>query len=130
MRNKEDASQVLLFCIGGGISVSIYYLTLYILTKYIDVWYPISAFFGSILMYSISFYFQKFLTFKNKSKDKIFKEIILYFSMAGVFLAANIILLYVFVEYIHLKLFVAQLILTVLLSIISFFTTKKIFVKQ
>lgn len=126
---KKELRSIILFCIGGGISVGIYYLVLYYLTEKIQVWYPISAIIGSVIMYSISFVFQKFLTFENKETEDLKKEIIKYFFMSSSFTLSNSILLYILVEFMHLGYFRAQLILTVILSVCSYFITKKILKK-
>jgi len=127
MKNKHRFLEIVRFCTGGVISVGVYYITLYALTEFAKIWYPISSIFGSVLMYGISFLFQKFLTFKNKETKTIPKQLILYFSMAIIFLVTNSFLLFVMVEYLHLKYLIAQIFLTCVLSIISYLTTKKIF---
>ncbi len=121
--------KILLFCFGGGISVGIYYIILYTFIEYLKIWYPISAVIGSVIMYSISFLFQKFLTFENKEIRTLKKEMLMYFGMAISLLLANSILLYILVEFIHLQYLIAQLVLTVVLSVVSYFTTKRILSK-
>ncbi len=125
MKTRE-LGRILLFCLGGVISVGIYYLILYTFTEYLKIWYPISATIGSVIMYSFSFLFQKFITFGNKETKAMKKEMALYFSMAISFLLANSILLYVLVEFVHLKYLIAQAILTIVLSIVSYVITKRI----
>ncbi|KKP91309.1 MAG: GtrA-like protein [Candidatus Nomurabacteria bacterium GW2011_GWD2_36_14] len=117
------------FGISGIICVGLYYLTLYCLTEFVEIWYPISAAIGSILSYTSSFLFQKYWTFDNKDKKEIPKQILRYFIMSGVLLCANSIFLYLLVEYINLKYLIAQIFITVILSIVSYLITKKIFAK-
>jgi len=117
------------FGISGIICVGLYYVTLYCLTEFVKIWYPISAAIGSVLSYTSSFLFQKYWTFKNNDKKKIPKQIFRYFIMSGVLLCANSIFLYLLVEYINLKYLIAQIFITVILSIVSYLITKKIFAK-
>lgn len=127
MKVSKRTREILMFCLGGGISVSVYYAILYLFTRYTSVWYPLASVIGSVVMYRISFQFQKHWTFKNKEKAKTRKQLTLYFSMAFGILLTNSIFLYVLVEYAHLKIFFAQFILTFILTIVSFLLTKTIF---
>ena len=125
--NKQRFSQILRFLLGGGVGVAVYYATLYTLTEFAGVWYVISAIVAFVLNYAINFTLQKFWTFQNKDTKNVSRQLTLYFGMVLGFLATNTTLLYVLVEYVHLKYLVAQLILTFLLTIASFVLTRKIF---
>lgn len=124
---KQKFLEIVKFCLGGGTSLGAYYITLYVLTEFAGVWYPISAAIGSVLTYTISFLFQKYWTFKNKENKKIPKQIFFYLSMSVGLLCANSIFLYILVEYINLEYLIAQVIITVILSVVSYLITKRIF---
>jgi putative flippase GtrA len=115
------------FCVGGGLGVLTAYATLYILTEFAHVWYVASAVIAAILNYVVNFTMQKLWTFENKEVKAIPKQALLYFTMGAIFMPANAGLLYVLVEYVHLPYMLAQVILTVLFSIASYFITHKIF---
>ncbi len=125
--NKQRFSQILRFLLGGGVGVLVYYATLYTLTEFAGVWYVISAIVAFVLNYAINFTLQKFWTFENKDTKNVSRQLRLYFGMALGFLATNTVLLYILVEYVHLGYLVAQLILTLLLTVASFVLTRKIF---
>lgn len=126
---KKEILRIAKFGISGIICVGLYYLTLYCLTEFVKIWYPISAAIGSILSYTSSFLFQKYWTFENNNRKKIPKQITQYFIMSGVLLCVNSIFLYLLVEFVNLKYIIAQIFITVILSIVSYLITKKIFAK-
>lgn len=124
---KQNLLQIVRFLLGGGIGVVAYYVAFYTLTEILGVWYVVSSVVAFILNNGINFLIQKFWTFENKGTKAIPKQLSLYFVMGICILVANTSLLYVLVEYAHLHYMVAQVILTTLLTIISFFLTKRIF---
>lgn len=124
---KQKFFEIIRFCLGGIIGVSVYYIILYTLTEYAGVWYLFSSIIAYVFNYISNFFIQKFWTFKNKNTQKIPKQIFLYFVIAGVFFISNTMLLYIFVEYGKISYMHSQIILTIILSIASYFTTKKIF---
>lgn len=128
MKEKEIL-KIAKFGISGILCVGLYYLTLYCLTEFIKIWYPISAAIGSVLSYTSSFLFQKYWTFENKDKREIPKQVLKYFIMSGGLLVANSSFLYLLVEYKKINYLIAQIFITVILSIVSYLITKKIFAK-
>ncbi|MCX6797887.1 MAG: GtrA family protein [Candidatus Falkowbacteria bacterium] len=127
MLTKQQFFKIVRFCQGGVVGVSLFYLTFYTLTKYVGLWYLFSSIIAYVLNWLANFTIQKFWTFRNKNAQAIPKQLSLYFGVAILFLALNTGSLYVLVKYGHLAPLLAQLILTVLLSIASYFTTQKIF---
>lgn len=125
--NKQKVIRIMRFLAGGGIGVSAYYITLYSLTEFTGMWYVASSIIGSILNYGINFILQKFWVFRNRNTRDISRQIVIYFLAQIGFFLTNILLLYLLVEHTHIHYLVAQLILTVLLTIASFVITKKIF---
>lgn len=130
MKTKSsDIQQVLRFCISGVIGVSTYYATLYCLTEYFGLWYIASACIGFVLNVTVSFLLQKIWTFKNKEKEQAGGQLLRYLAMSISFLVANALLLYAMVQYLHMWYIWAQMILTVILTVTSFFITSRIFKK-
>jgi putative flippase GtrA len=127
--NKEKFLLILRFLVGGGAGVIAYYVALYTLTEFFRVWYVLSAIIAFVLNNGINFVLQKFWTFKSNDIKAVPTQIVLYFGMGVSFLVANTGLLYVLVEYVRLYYLIAQLMLTVLLTIVSFVITKRIFAK-
>ena len=115
------------FLIAGGVSVIIYYALLYGLTELFGVWYVISALVAFVVYYCANFALQKFWAFKNAEKRYVNQQLLQYSAMSIGNWILNTYLLYALVEYFHFWYMWAQLILTVIASIIAFFGLEWIF---
>ena len=128
MRTKTSRlKQVVRFCVVGAAGVIVYYAALYGFTEYLGVWYVASAVIGFILNTGLNFILQKFWTFQNKETHTVDRQIVLYVAMGVSLFAGNAIFLYLMVEYLHMWYIGAQMILTVVTSISSFFLSGRIF---
>ncbi len=119
--------QAVRFCIAGAAGVIAYYAALYCLTEYLGVWYVASAVIGFILNTGLNFTLQKFWTFQNKETHLVRRQLMLYSLMTVSFLIGNTLFLYLMVQYLHMWYIGAQMILTVVISILSFIFSGKIF---
>ncbi len=115
------------FCIAGAAGIIAYYAALYGLTEYLGVWYVVSAVLGFILNTGLNFTLQKFWTFQNKETEMVGRQLALYAVMTICFLIGNTVFLYLMVQYLHLWYIGAQVILTVVISILSFIISGRIF---
>lgn len=129
--NKETSilKRVVKFCLSGGLGVLTYYVSLYLLTEVLHVWYVVSAVVSFVLNNAINFLLQKIWTFEDNSTETVHVQALQYIAMGISFLTLNTAALYVLVDWIHVQLYLAQVCLTVLLSILSYFTTSRIFSK-
>ncbi|MBU0634006.1 MAG: GtrA family protein [Candidatus Omnitrophica bacterium] len=119
--------QFVRFCIAGAAGVVVYYATLYCLTEYLGVWYIASAVIGFILNTGLNFTLQKLWTFQNKEMQLVGRQFMLYVAMNISFLIGNTVFLYLMVQYLHMWYIGAQMILTVIISILSFIISGQIF---
>lgn len=119
--------QVVRFCVAGAAGVIAYYAALYGLTEYFGVWYVISAVIGFVLNTGLNFTLQKFWTFQNKETHMVDRQLALYAAMTVSFLVGNTVFLYLMVEYLHVWYIGAQVILTAVISVLSFIISGKIF---
>ena len=119
--------QVVRFCVAGAAGVIAYYAALYGLTEYLGVWYVFSAVIGFVLNTGLNFTLQKFWTFQNKETHMVGRQLVQYVGMFASFLGGNIIFLYLMVEYLHMWYISAQVILTIVISVLSFIISGKIF---
>lgn len=126
-QNKSPLWQIIRFGLVGILAVGLYYGILYALTEFLHVWYLLSAIIAYVFNISSNFILHKYWTFKNKDKQKVRKQILWYFVLCISFFIINTVSLYILVEIIHLYYLHAQIILTVILSITSYFLTKRIF---
>lgn len=119
--------QVVRFCIAGAAGVIAYYVALYGLTEYLGVWYVISAVIGFALNAGLNFILQKFWTFRDKKTHMIRRQLTLYTFMTCSFLIGNALFLYLMVEYLHIWYIGAQVIITIVISVLSFIISRQIF---
>lgn len=127
--SKPELWQVVRFGIVGVVSVSVFYGILYGLTQFMHVWYLLSDIIAYIFLITSNFILHKFWTFKNTGMEKARKQMFRYLILCIAFFLANTLSMYILVDSIQLYYIYAQIILTVILSIISYFLTKRIFAK-
>ena len=77
-------------------------------------------------MYQVAVKLQKFWTFKDMRKEVIRQQMILFLILSLINLLINTLLIYVFVEYMHLWYVAAAVVSGVLLAISNFFTYKHV----
>lgn len=126
-KSKSRILQRMRFCMTGGIGVSAGYLVLYTLTEYAHAWYILSSIIASAINCGIDFYLQKHWAFHNTDKRHLRRQLRLYVTMYAALAFINITALYVFVDHFHVYYIFAQIILTFVLSIVSYAATRMIF---
>ena len=91
----EAVKYTLIGFIGGAINLAI----LYSLTEFLGVYYIISAVIGFIVAGTSNFTLHKVWTFKEKLKDKYFKEYFHFFSIILFSYVLSILILYLLTEF-------------------------------
>ncbi len=129
-QKKSLFRQVLRFICTGAVTVGLYYGILYTLTEFFQFWYLLSAIIAYIFNITGNFLLHKFWTFKNIETEKIRQQMFWYLFMWFILFLANTGLLYLFVDILHIWYLYAQMIITVVFSIISYFVTRRIFVTK
>lgn len=119
--------KIVRFCVSGAAGVVGYGVVLYGLTEYCGVWYVLSAVCGFFVNTGINFVLQKTWTFQNRDQGAVGRQLVLYFLMFVSFLVGNTVSLYLMVERLHMWYIEAQLIITIIISILSFIISGKIF---
>ena len=114
------------FVVSGGLSACVNLGMLYLLTEYAHMYYLQSAVLSFVVAFFISFLLQKFWTFKDMRKEVIRQQMILFLILSLINLLINTLLIYVFVEYMHLWYVAAAVVSGVLLAISNFFTYKHV----
>mgnify|MGYP001592281289 CR=1 FL=1 len=94
---------------------------LYFLTEFFSIWYLFSAIVSFVVSFIVSFILQKFWTFKDKNKDKIHSQMIIYLIITLTNLLVNIFLLFVGVEYLGLHYMLAQFLISGFIAVSNFF---------
>lgn len=121
---KENLMRVIRFAITGLIGISLYFGILYFLTDYMHMWYLFSATIGFLFNVTSNFLLHKNFTFKNKEKKDTKKKMRQYLTLSLLFLGTNTLFMYILVDINHIYYMNAQIVLAIVVSIISYFTTK------
>ncbi|OHA20349.1 MAG: hypothetical protein A2849_01065 [Candidatus Taylorbacteria bacterium RIFCSPHIGHO2_01_FULL_51_15] len=111
----------------GGTAAAVDLLALYIGTDLLHIHYLISAALAFIVAFFVSFMLQKFWTFQDHSIERVRLQMTLYFLVAGGNLALNTLLMYFFVEKLHLWYLLAQVVASGLIAFESFFISRYLF---
>lgn len=118
---------VLRYLSAGAIGVLAGYVALYVLTDIVGLWYMASAVVAFVLNYGVNFVLHKFWTFRNTRADQASKQLTRYFAMATAIFFANLGLLFMQVEYLHVWYLAAQLVSTAILTVVGFLVSRRIF---
>ncbi len=111
--------QIIKFVISGGTAFSADLMLLFFLTDILKIWYIYSASMAFIAAFFISFYLQKFWTFRDGSK-KVYKQMFIYFFAGATNVMVNAGGMYIIVDKLGIQYLFAQIIMTALLSTCSF----------
>ena len=126
MKNKR-LYEIVRFCFGGAIAVLVGYVLLYTLTEFLMLWYVLSSVISYLTSQALNFIIQKIWVFKNKESKTTKKQFVIYMSLSVIYFLINTIMIYVLTDYYHIYYILSQVILTTVISIASWFTTKRIF---
>jgi putative flippase GtrA len=112
------------YVISGGTAASVDLILLYILTDIFGIWYLLSACLAFVVAFFVSFYMQKFWTFRDNNRERIYQQMSLYL-MVGVFnLGINAGGMYILVDKFHIMYILAQIIMGGIIAISSFLIYK------
>lgn len=121
--------QIIKFVISGGTAFSVDLLLLFFLTDILKIWYIYSASIAFMAAFFVSFYLQKFWTFRDNSK-KVYKQMFIFFFAGTANVMVNAGGMYVIVDKLGIKYLFAQTIMTALLSTCSFLIYRFIVFKK
>ena len=112
------------FIIAGGIATLVDFSLLFVFTDIFKIWYVLSASLAFMFAFVISFHLQKFWTFRDGSRHKIYKQVFIYFLVTFSSLIINAIGMYILVEYFNIWYMLAQVIIGGFLAGGNFFIYK------
>ena len=124
-------AELLRFLVSGVIAFLTGIFTLYLFTDRLGVWYLSSSVLAFIAAFAVSFSLQKFWTFQDKQVDTMPSQFGMSLLLAVSNLLINTVLMYVFVEYMHFHYLLAQVFITSIIAVETYFIYKYvIFVKK
>ncbi len=118
------------YVIAGGTAAIVNIAFLYLFTDIIGIYYLISTTIAFIIAYFVSFYLQKFWTFRDNSKDQLARQMSVYFIVGLANLAVNDAGMYILVDWVKLYHILAQIIMGALIAISSFLIYKYMIFKE
>lgn len=124
---RAKTARTLRFLVSGGTSVGVYYLVLYLLTEKAKVWYLASSLAAFVLYWITNFSLHKYWTFGNQEKSAVPAQAGKHLAMTFGFLIANTFGLYMLVERLGLWYMAAQVMLSAVLSTVSYLLMGRIF---
>ncbi len=128
---KLDSKKIYIkYVIGGGIAAFVDLFLLYILTDVFHFWYLHSAALAFLAAFFVSFYLQKFWTFRDNSNERIRKQMALYFAVGAFNLGVNTIGIYALVEQFGLAYIFAQIIMGAVIAVSSFLIYRFVIFRQ
>lgn len=113
------------YLISGGTAAAVNIGLLYVFTDIFGIWYITSAVMSFVAAFFVSFIFQKFWTFEDRSTDNMHGQAAVYLVVTTTNLCLNTALIYGFVEFIHIHYLFAQIIAGGIIACESFFVYRK-----
>lgn len=126
--NKHKIGVKYLF--SGGIAAVIYLLILFILTDIFGFWYLASSVVAFVASLLTNFFLQKFWTFRDHGWRRIKRQLVIYGLLGIINFILNPILLYTFVEKLHVWYLLAAVIVISSLALINYTANKFITFKK
>jgi len=117
----QKYKQIIKYLIVGGTAALVDLVLLYILTDILGIWYLTSASLAFIVAFFVSFFLQKFWTFRDTDKEKMYKQLGIYLAVALINLLINAGLMYILVDGFKAWYILAQIIASGLIAIESYF---------
>ena len=117
-------TQFIRFVIAGSFALAVNLVALYTLTDIFGVYYLISTVLAFLVALSVSFMLQKFWTFQDHSHDRLHAQIPIYAVMQTTNVTLNAALMYLFVEYLHIRYLFSQVLISLGLAAIVFFINR------
>ncbi|TSC70618.1 MAG: GtrA family protein [Parcubacteria group bacterium Gr01-1014_46] len=96
---------------------------LYILNTILGIYYLISAILAFLVAFFVSFLLHKFWTFKSH-EEATHRQMAIYLLTSLFGLSLNTILMYIFVDHIHVQVILSQIIVGLLVACVSFFISR------
>jgi len=119
---------VVKYLISGGLAAFVDLALLFIFTDIVGLYYLISATLAFMVAFFVSFFLQKFWTFRDTGSDKrMYRQMFFYFLIGVGNLGANAGGMYLLVSRFETMYIIAQIIMGALLAVVSF-TINRLFI--
>ena len=120
---KKLISQFFKFGVVGVIAFIVDYLSLYLLTEFLNVYYLISSIISFLLSIIVNYMLSIKWVFDIKKKQS-FKDVIIFTLLSAIGLLINLLVMYLSVEVFKIHYMIGKLIATFIVMIWNFVTRK------
>ena len=120
---KKLISQFFKFGVVGVIAFIVDYLSLYLLTEFLNVYYLISSIISFLLSITVNYILSIKWVFDIKKKQS-FKDVIVFTLLSAIGLLINLLVMYLSVEVLKIHYMIGKLIATFIVMIWNFVTRK------
>lgn len=124
-----DRHLILRYLISGGFSSAIDIVLFSLLIEVFDLHYIISASISVTVSFVIRFYLQKVFAFKDRNLD-VHRQIFMYSILYVLSIVITTILLYVFIDMLHLWYVLAQVMAIGIVAVVSFFVYRNVIFRK
>jgi putative flippase GtrA len=118
-KHKSQLFLLMRYLCAGGFASATNLLLLFVFTDYFHWWYLASSTIAFIISGFVSFTVQKFVTFRDRTTDKIHHQAVMYIAFALFNVIANAGLMFSFVEWAHVHYLLAQVFSGVIIAVWS-----------
>lgn len=122
-----DVYRIIRFLISGGSAATVDIAVLWILEEKFDMWYLTASVLAFLVAFLVSFFLQKFWTFRDANKEGMHRQMVVYFTVSVINLCLNTLLMYVFVDWFGIWYILSQVIVSLMIACMSFFIYRRIF---
>lgn len=126
----QKYSQIIRYIIAGCVATGSNLVILFISVQYFQLWYLTGAIISFSLAVVISYLLQKFFVFKNYRKDNISTQFFRFFIYNIVMLGFNTLLMYSFVDIIHIWYLLSQALTAIIIAFMNYIYFNKIVFKK
>ena len=123
-------AQIIKYIISGGTAAFVDILFLYVFTDIFHWWYLASAVVAFLIAFGFSFTMQKYWTFKDRVTENVHVQVSIFLGVSIANLAWNTLLMYFFVDIVHIWYIASQVLAGGIVALTSYFIYKKYIFKQ
>lgn len=113
--------QLIKFLFAGGLATLVNFSVLYFLVDICYLWYLLSSGLAFLFSFFVSFFLQKFWTFRDNQRDVIYRQMSMYLFVAIFGLSSNLFFMYILVDVFYWWYMFAQFVISACLAICNYY---------
>ena len=125
-----SGNRIFRFLVSGGLAVFANISCLFLLTEYFHVYYLYSSVIAFFVGFLVTFFLQKFWTFRNRDRSKTSRQMFVTLIVTSVNLFINTCFVYVFTEFAHLWYMGSQILSSLVISVETYFLYKNFIFRE